>query len=202
MVVHGADVPEAKLPRLAIRPYPSQYARSWTMRDGSNIMIRPIRPEDEPLLVKYHKSISERSFYMRYAQKLEFNQRVAHERLLKVCFNDYDREIALVAVRRAVQGGQEILAVARLSRIHGANEGEVGILVSDQFQQLGLGSEMLGRLIEIGRQEGLSRVLATMLNENQEMQKLCVKHGFQVSTLPGGAFCKGELNLEAPRPAA
>jgi acetyltransferase len=202
VVVHGADVPEAKLPRLAIRPYPSQYARSWTMRDGSNIMIRPIRPEDEPLLVKYHKSISERSFYMRYAQKLEFNQRVAHERLLKVCFNDYDREIALVAVRRAVEGGQEILAVARLSRIHGANEGEVGILVSDQFQQLGLGSEMLGRLIEIGRLEGLSRVLATMLTENQEMQKLCVKHGFQVSTLPGGAFCKGELNLETPRPVS
>lgn len=202
VVVHGADMKEENLPKLAIRPYPVQYVSPWKMRDGMEVLIRPIRPEDEPLMVKFHQTISDHSFYLRHAQKLEFSERVAHERLGKICFTDYAREIVLVVVCHARKRESEILAVARLDRLHGVNEGEIGLLISDSFQHLGIGTELLGRLIEVGRQEGLARIRATMLAENQEMRKLCARYGFQMSTLPGGTLCTGELNLEAPRPAS
>ncbi len=78
-------------------------------------LIRPIRPEDEPLLIKFHEKLSERSVYLRYFQPLKLTQRVAHERLSRICFIDYDREMVLVAERPNDQGEPEILAIGRLS---------------------------------------------------------------------------------------
>src|SRR5205823_1816906 len=97
VVLHDASVSEASLPKPAIRPYPSKYVIPWTLKDGTAITIRPIRPEDEPLMVKFHQGLSERSVRLRYFAPLKLGQRVAHERLTRVCFNDYDRELALVA---------------------------------------------------------------------------------------------------------
>ncbi|NUN94078.1 MAG: bifunctional acetate--CoA ligase family protein/GNAT family N-acetyltransferase [Verrucomicrobiae bacterium] len=195
VVVHGANVSEADLPRPAIRPYPSQYVGVWTMRDGTEVLVRPIRPEDEPLMVKFHETISDRSFYMRHARKLEFSERAAHERLMRICFTDYAREIVLVVERKGAEGAPEILAVARLNRCHGLDEGEIGILISDRLQHLGLGTELLRRLIEVGREEGLVRIRATMLKENAEMLHLCGKRGFQLTPMPDSALVKGELDL-------
>ena len=67
------------------------------MKDGADVLIRPIRPEDEPLMVKFHDTLSERSVYLRYFHLMNLPQRVAHERLTRICFIDYDREMALVA---------------------------------------------------------------------------------------------------------
>ncbi len=106
VVLHGREVAEDKLPRPAIRPYPAQYAGEWTMKDGTPVTIRPIRPEDEPLMVKFHETLSERSVYMRYFQPLKLSTRTAHERLTRICFIDYDREMALVAERRHPAGGE------------------------------------------------------------------------------------------------
>ena len=85
------------LPRLAIRPYPEQYVTTWKLRSGTPITIRPIRPEDEPLMVKFHSTLSEESVHFRYFGLLKLEQRTTHERLTRICFNDYDREIAIVA---------------------------------------------------------------------------------------------------------
>jgi acetyltransferase len=97
IVLHGPAVTLEQLPKPAIRPYPLKYVSSWTMKDGSAVTIRPIRPEDEPLLVRFHETLSDRSVYLRYFCSLSLSRRVAHERLLRICFGDYDREIALVA---------------------------------------------------------------------------------------------------------
>ena len=97
VVVHGQDVTKEQLPKLAIRPYPLRYIKSWTSKQGEAVAIRPIRPEDEPLLVKFHETLSDRSVYLRYLTNLDYSERVAHQRLARICFIDYDREMALVA---------------------------------------------------------------------------------------------------------
>src|SRR5581483_9680942 len=80
MVLHGADVREGDLPKPVIRPYPIQYVATWTLKDGTPVIIRPIRPEDEPLLMKFHETLSEESVYLRYLHAMKLSQRVAHER--------------------------------------------------------------------------------------------------------------------------
>ena len=112
VVLHDPKTTEEQLPKLAIRPYPTQYVSTWKMKDGKKVTIRPIRPEDEPLMVKFHETLSERSVYLRYFSPLKLQQRVAHERLTRICFNDYDREIALVAEYKDGDGKSQILGVA------------------------------------------------------------------------------------------
>ena len=168
-----------KLPRLAIRPYPSQYVKHWTLRDGQQITIRPIRPEDEPLIVDFHQTLSEESIYLRYFHLIKLQTRISHERLTRICFIDYEQELALVAeYLDPTTRKQEILGVGRLSKIHGTNEAEFGMLVSDLHQGVGLGTELLYSLLDIGRQEQLSCIRAEILPENHTMQHLCRKLGF------------------------
>jgi acetyltransferase len=183
IVLHGPAVKLDDLPKPAIRPYPLQYVASWTMRDGNQVTIRPIRPEDEPLIVKLHETLSDRSVYLRYFCSLSLSRRVAHERLLKICFGDYDREMALVAeLVDPVTEERQIIAVGRLSKLHGKNEAEVAVLVSDKYQKLGLGHELLRRVVEVARDEKLSQVSAEMLTDNLAMQIVMKRLGFRVRT--------------------
>ena len=166
-------------PRPAIRPYPRQYVQPWKLRDGSPVTIRPIRPEDEPLIVAFHRTLSEQSVYLRYFHLITLNSRTTHERLTRICFTDYDREMALVVDRRdPVDGSHSVLAVGRLSRVHGEAAAEFSMLVSDPWQHQGLGTRLLGLLLQIGRDEGLERVTAEILHENRAMQRVCSKLGF------------------------
>ena len=182
VVLHDPATPENKLPHSAIRPYPIQYAMPWKLKNKAPTLIRPIKPEDEPLLVKFHETLSEESVYNRYFAALKLSQRVAHERLTRICFNDYDREIALVAELKPVRKGEEkkILGVGRLSKQHAANEAEFAVLVSDEWHDQGLGTELLRRLIEIGRGEKLARISGQVLADNHAMHHICRKVGFKV----------------------
>ncbi len=180
VVVHGQDVAERDLPQPAIRPYPSQYAASWNLKDGTKVAIRPIRPEDEPLVRLFHETLSEESVYMRYHNMLKLSERVAHPRLARICYNDYDREMALVVDFGAAAAERKIIAVGRLVKLHGTAAGEIAILVSDQFQHRGLGSELVRRLLTIARDEGLCEVKAMMLATNTVMRHVFQRLGFQV----------------------
>jgi acetyltransferase len=196
IVLHGASVSLDQLPKPAIRPYPSQYVWRWTMKDGNPVTIRPIRPEDEPLMVKFHETLSDRSVYLRYFGSLSLSRRVAHERLLRICFGDYDREMALVAERTDPETGErQIMGVGRMTKLRSGNEGEVAVLVSDRYQKLGLGKELLRRVVEIARDEKLSSVSAEMLTDNVAMQ-IVMKHlGFQVRTGADMSSVRSFLNL-------
>jgi len=183
IVLHGEGVKLEQLPKPAIRPYPLQYVAPWTMRDGNLVTIRPIRPEDEPLMVKLHQTLSDRSVYLRYFCSLSLSCRVAHKRLLKICFVDYDREMALVAERvDPATRERRIIGVGRLSKLRGRNEAEVAVLVTDQYQKLGLGNELLRRVIDVARDEKLSQVSAEMLTDNVAMQVVMKRLGFRVRT--------------------
>jgi acetyltransferase len=132
-------------------------------------------------MIEFHQHLSDRSVYLRYFQPLKLSQRVAHERLTRICFIDYDREMALVVERKdAATGTKKIIAVGRLSKLHGVNEAECAVLISDQFQGLGLGTELFRRSLEIARKESIARVNSTMLAENREMRAIVKKLGFTV----------------------
>jgi acetyltransferase len=196
VVVHDLSVREEDLPKLAILPYPSQYVSSWKMKDGKEILIRPIRPEDEPLIVKFHETLSERTVYLRYLQALKLSQRVAHERLTRICFNDYDREMALVVeTKDAASGEAKILGVGRLRKIPGSNDGEFATLVSDEFQGQGLGTELIRRLIEVGRQEKLGKIIGDVLQDNVVMRRVCDELGFTMTGEPDEQVMKAVLTL-------
>jgi acetyltransferase len=196
VVLHGSELPEEQLPRPAIRPYPTQYVGPWQLRDGSAVMIRPIAPEDEPLLVKFHETLSEQSIYLRYLQTLKLSTRVAHERLARLCFIDYDRELALVAeTAREADGGRAVIAVGRLIKQHGAAEGEFAMLVADRYQRAGLGTEMLRRLLQAARDEKLRRVTADILPENTAMQRVCEKAGFRLAYSAAERLVKAAIDL-------
>jgi acetyltransferase len=195
VVLHGADVAESTLPRLAIRPYPTQYVAAWTLNDGTPITIRPIRPEDEPLMVAFHQTLSKESIYLRYFYPLALNQRVTHERLIHICFTDYDREIALVTEHQEPASGvHEIIAVGRLMKLHGSDAAEFALLVSDRFQRRGLGTELLRRLLDVGRAEKIHRIVAEILPENTGMLHICQRLGFQLKRLIDQPV-KAEINL-------
>ena len=195
-VLHPNGIADASLPKPAIRPYPVQYVSPWTMKDGTRVTLRPVRPEDEPLMVKFHAALSERSVFLRYFHAARLSQRVAHDRLVRICFLDYDREIALLVDRAVPESGEhEILAIGRMSKLHGANAAEVAILVRDQYQRRGLGLELLRRLIQVARDECLDSVHAYMLQENIEMRALIEKLGFRILATadPGILFAVFDL---------
>jgi acetyltransferase len=195
VIVHGADVSLESIPRMAIRPYPTQYVNAWTMQDGTPVTIRPIRPEDEPLMVKFHETLSERSVYFRYFHAMRLTQRIAHERLTRICFIDYEREMALVVLRADEKGDQEILGVGRLINVHGTKEGEFALLVSDNWHHRGLGIELLKRLVDIGRQEKLTRIFGDILPENGDMLRVCDKLGFSRHYSAEDGIIRAEIQL-------
>jgi acetyltransferase len=194
VVLYEPDVTEADLPRLAIRPYPNQYISSFTSHDGNEYTIRPIRPEDEPKMVDFHESLSEESVYLRYFRAFNLSQRVEHERLTRICFIDYDRTMALVVERPHPETGeQEIIAVGRLNKEVGRPEGEFSLLVSDDYQGQGLGTALLTRLLDVGRDEGLATIYAYMLDENMGMRRICKNMGFALQR--DGNLIKAEIQL-------
>ena len=181
IVLHDPGIRDEKLPRLAIRPYPQQYVSTWKLKDGSPIVISPIRPEDEPTMVKFHRALSDSSVHFRYFGMIKLEQRIAHDRLVQTCFNDYDREIAIIGVRNAPETKEdEIIAVGRLIKVHEVNDAEYAIILSDRWQGHGLGTHFMKLLLEIGRKEGVEHIFGHILRENQAMQRVCKQLGFTV----------------------
>ncbi|MTJ31823.1 bifunctional acetate--CoA ligase family protein/GNAT family N-acetyltransferase [Aphanizomenon sp. UHCC 0183] len=196
IVLHSADVEKHQLPKLAICPYPSQYISNWKLNNGTPITIRPIRPEDEPLMVEFHKTLSEESVYFRYFHLIKLSQRITHERLTRICFIDYDREMALVAeYQNPETENREILAVGRLTKLHGSNAAEFAMLVSDKFQDQGLGTELLRRLLEVGKNERSCCIYADILADNSGMQRVCEKLGFQITNTSDATILRAEIKL-------
>jgi acetyltransferase len=200
MVLFGREVDNAELPRPAIRPYPIEYVSHWTMKDGSNVTIRPIRAEDETPMAEFHKTLSDSTVYLRYFQMQRLESRVAHERLVRKCFLDYDREMALVADRLDTRTGHhEVLAVGRLAREGQVEEAELGVVVADRCQGSGLGTELVRRLLQIARTEKIRRVEAHILWENTPMLALAKHFHFECVPDEDQSSLTATLHLDEPR---
>lgn len=194
VLLFSPQTSEESLPRSAIRPYPAQYAAPWRTENGAHVLIRPIRPEDEPLLVKFHQTLSARTVHLRYFAPVKLSRRTSHERLSRICFVDYQREMALVAEWSGEQGA-EVIGVARLTKMRGTDEAELALLIADVWQHHGLGTEMLRRLIEIARNERIGRLTADILADNYEMLNLVRAMGFQIEQALDSSITHAELVL-------
>lgn len=196
MVLHPDSITDGDLPKPAIRPYPTQYIRTLRLRNGKAVTIRPIRPEDEPAMVRFHRLLSEQSVRQRYFATIALEQRIAHERLSRICFIDYDRELALVAEWINPDDGQsEVVAVGRLSKLHEGNEGEFALLVQESWQQGGLGAALLEMLVQVARDEKLACLGAVILPTNVKMLSLARRIGFKVHADHEAGECRAVLML-------
>jgi acetyltransferase len=173
IVLVDPKIADADLPRPSIRPYPSEYISQIKMKNGRTLTLRPIRAEDEPLMVRFHEKLSDRTVRNRYFSDFKLDRRVAHERLVRVCFNDYDREIALVAE------DTDIFAIARLNRTPHTDEAEFSMVITDEYQNKGLGTDLLAGMLQVAKSEKMKRVFAETQVDNFAMIRLFQKHGFK-----------------------
>ncbi len=177
-----------EIPKLSIRPYPIQYVSTFKTDTNDEITLRPIRPEDESLIVQFHKDLSEETIRQRYLKVLHYDELTAHDRLIHICFNDYDREIALIAIKDS-----EILGVCRLSKINGTDEATFALIVKDKWQNKKIGFQLLEKVITIAKQEKIKVLTANLLSENVHMQKLCKRLGFSLQAKDTFLFAKLDL---------
>ena len=196
VVIYGLETNLSEIPKPAIRPYPSKYVGQIVLKDGLALQIRPIRPDDEPAFVRFHETLSDESVYRRYFFLMNLESRIRHERLTQMCFIDYDRQMALVAERTNVPGRSgEIVGVGRLIKLSGNNQAEVAVLVSDAFQNRGIGTELVRRLIEFAKDEKLELLTASFLAENESIAKLFKSHGFTIGDGMDPDVQQAELRL-------
>jgi acetyltransferase len=177
------------------RPGPLQDA-SWTMKDGTEVKFRAICPDDEPRMVKFHATLSDRTVYMRYFSSMSLDRRTAHERLARICHGDSDGEVVLVAECKDPKTGQpQIVGVGRLNKLLTAGDAEIAVLVSDEYQRRGIGTQLLRRLVQAARDRTLSRVVAETLRDNLAIQIVFKKLGFRLRLLRDPSSVQAVLNL-------
>lgn len=194
IVLHAPDVDVENLPKVAIRPYPIQYVKNIDL-NGQSVLVRPIRPEDEPIFMEFNRGLSDVSVYQRFLQPLEISRLVAHEQLTRFCFVDYATEIPLVAVVKN-EGKCSIVGVARLRKIQSGREGRFSLLVADSWQHKGIGRRLMEMLVDVAREEDLDGVGAPMLAENMRMQAICRKLGFTLTASPDEGLVRADLRLK------
>lgn len=178
-------------PPLAIPPYPNQYTTPFTLRNGTRVTIRAIRPEDEPLIVKLHAGHSEHTIRMRFFSLVKT---LSRDSLIRLCHLDYDREMALAAVIGDGEQAQ-ILGVSRYYLDPETGTAEFALVVSDAYQRQGLGRHLMQRLISIARERGVKRLTGEVLAENQPMLELMRSLGFSEPVLVETGVVRVRMDL-------
>ncbi len=180
---------------LVISPYPEKYVKHIQLKDGRDAILRPIRPEDEPMEARMFKRLSDQSLYFRF---FGFKPKVTHDFLTRLTQIDYDREMALIA--EVEENGEKHMAgVVRIIADAWAETAEFAILVADPWQNQGLGSMMTDYMLEIARDKGIQRVNASVLRNNSHMIRMFKDRGFVLAVEDSGVF-SAVLNLENALP--
>jgi len=176
---------------LIISPYPKKYESLWKLRDGRTVLLRPIKPEDEPLWLEMFQNFSEESIRFRFFQVIKDTP---HEVRVRYCNIDYDREIAIVAEFNE-NGRRRIVGVARVNLEPDRKRGEIAFIVADPWQGLGLGTKLVDYVIEIAKDMGVEVLYAIMLEDNYRAINLAKTMGFVLTRQEDGTV-KGILNLK------
>ncbi len=172
---------------LVISPYPNEFENKVTREGFGELLIRPIRPEDAPLLLALYESLSPRSIYMRFFTPLRSFQNSMLVRFTQI---DYDREIALVAIQE-IEGEEKMLGVSRVILDIKQSHAEFAVIVSDACQGKGIGAELLSQCLSIAKRRGVESVMGVVLTENTQMLALGKKLGFKIARVP----CTSEYEL-------
>ncbi|MCJ7832971.1 MAG: GNAT family N-acetyltransferase, partial [Deltaproteobacteria bacterium] len=169
-------------PHLVITPYPTRYTTTWKLLDGTEVTLRPIRPEDEPLEHDMLSTLSQETSRSRF---FSIVKDISHEMLIRFCNIDYDREMAMVAELK--EGTRRrIIGIGRLIVEPDFRSGEYAVLVHDDYQGKGLGYKLVDLIIGIAQDKGLEEIYGTVLTENEKMLKMARKLGFKHKMLPDG----------------
>ncbi|QDT02158.1 Succinyl-CoA ligase [ADP-forming] subunit alpha [Rubripirellula lacrimiformis] len=161
---------------LAIRPYPNEFAKIVKLKDGTSVLLRPIKPEDEPMWHDLVASCSSESLHLRFRYMFKAT---THAMATRFCFIDYDREIAIVAETQ-VDGERRLIGVGRLVADVDHRDAEYAVLVSDPWQGKGLGSFLTDHCLEICHQWGIRSVIAEMAMQNDRMIRMFDHRGFEI----------------------
>jgi len=153
----------------------------FTLRDGRHVLLRPIRPDDEPLMNELFKTFSEETIMYRFFRVIK---EMSHKELARYCNVDQDKEIAIVA-EIDENKRKRLIGVVRLATEPDGKTGEIAFVVGDPWQKLGLGSKMVDYLIEIGKAKKLDTIYALMLRDNYRAIQFLQKRGFRIEYLEG-----------------
>jgi acetyltransferase len=194
IVVEASDIAAPR--HLIISPYPNQYESEWLLEDGTPVLIRPMKPEDESLVKDLLDNCSAQTIYFRYFAVIK---NWPHESLVRFTQYDYDREIGVAAIGLP-PGPATMMGVGRLVMPPERPDAEFAVIVADPWQGKGLGEKLIERVIEIARQNGVQTLVGDVLPENERMLSLVRKLGFKLLRLDEGA-CKVELDVTSWRPA-
>jgi len=162
---------------LILRPYPERWIRTAKLSDGHDVLLRPIKPEDEPLWLELLGSCSKQSIYSRFRYDFFYD---AHEIATQFCFIDYDREMAIVAEVEN-EGKKKLIGVGRLIADPDVEISEYAVLITDAWQHKDLGQILTTYCIEIAQQAGIKRVVAETTKDNKPMITVFKKLGFKVN---------------------
>jgi len=179
---------------LLISPYPNEFETQVECKDVGKLIIRPIRPEDAPLMVELFESLSPHSIYLRFFSQLK---RLPHKMLARFTQIDYAREIALVAIQES-ESGEKMLGVARIITVMDPKKAEFSTIVGDPWQGKGIGTALLKRCLRIAKDRGIENVWGLVLPENTQMLALGRKLNFKVKRTPD--FSEYELNIDLTQP--
>lgn len=174
IVISPRPPPARRYAHLAIHPYPAELATTCALRDGTQITLRPIRPEDAQIEQEFVRRLSPSSRYFRFMGAM---RELTPAMLMRFTQIDYDREMAFVAVHREHNAETEI-AVARYITNADGRSCEFAIVIADAWQRRGLGRIMMERLIEIARTRGLDTMVGHVVAENHPMRAFCASLGF------------------------
>jgi acetyltransferase len=195
MVVGQAALPAPR--HLIIAPYPNQYEIDWMMRDGTPVLLRPMRPEDEPLVSDFFTKCSEETVYFRYFKLIK---KWTHEMLIRFTQNDYDRELGLMAVSQP-PAPQAMLGVSRLVMAADRSTAEFAVIIADPWQGKGLGYKLLEEVINIAREQGVILLHGDVLAQNQPMLDMVKRLGFTLKKDTEGQTYRVEMLLQPDRGA-
>ena len=190
LVVEPATLPAPR--HLILAPYPNQYESDWMMRDGTPVLLRPMRPEDEPLVSDFLKKCSEETIYFRYFRLIK---KWTHEMLIRFTQNDYDREIGLMAISQP-PAPEVMLGVCRLVMAADRANAEFAVIVADPWQGKGLGQKLLEEVIAIAREQGVQLLHGDVLAQNQPMLEMVRRLGFSLKKDPDGQTYGVEMKLQ------
>ena len=156
------------------------------LRDGTPVLLRPMKPEDEPLVSEFLGKCSEETIYFRYFKLIK---KWTHEMLIRFTQNDYDREIGLMALGQP-PGPEVMMGVSRLVMAADRSTAEFAVIVADPWQGKGLGPRLVERVMDIAREQGVKRLTADVLPQNQPMLEMGRRLGFGVTKDHEGQTCR------------
>ena len=186
VVLHPAEIADRDLPRLAIRPYPHRYEMRTTTDDGTQICVRPVRPEDEPAVIAFQKGLSEATVIARYGVNRPIEERIDHARMTRICFADYDRQFALVAVKDCEDGAsREVIGMSRQTRIHASTDRHLTVVVADAWQRRGIGARLVEAQRAVAQGEGVTNLIAEVPRDNVGIHELLENQGFTFEEVDG-----------------